>query len=96
MNKVVETLKQHIQKDPPNLGDADSLLDMLFWHHLDYNQFDNEKVKTQFVELRNMLNLSPLEYDKVFYVVGDLCLEHARLAFCEGIKVGIALQQELD
>lgn len=95
MEKLVEALQQHFDQNPPTYGDAESVLDMLFWHYTEYNQIDNEKIKAQFAKLRDYLNLPLQEYDKVFYIVGDLCVEHSRLAFREGMRLVLALLQEL-
>lgn len=95
MEKPVEVLQQHFAQNPPDYRDAESVLDMLFWHYTEYNQIDNEKIKAQFANLRDYLNLPPQEYDDVFYIVGDLCIEHSRLAFREGIKLVFALLQDL-
>lgn len=95
MEKLVEVLQQHFAQHPPDYGDAESVLDMLFWHYTEYNQIDNEKIKTQFAKLRDYLSLPPREYDEVFYIVGDLCIEHSRLAFREGMRLVLALLQDL-
>jgi len=95
MDKLVEVLQQYFAQDPPDYGDAESVLDMLFWHYTEYNQIDNEKIKTQFAKLREYLNLPPQEYDEVFYIVGDLCVEHSRLAFREEMRLVLALLHDL-
>ena len=95
MEKLVEVLQQYFTQNPPVYGDAESVLDMLFWHYTEYNQIDNEKIKTLFAKLRDYLNLPPQEYDEVFYIVSDLCIEQGRLAFMEGLKVGLMLLNEL-
>lgn len=95
MEKLIEVLQQHFAQNPPNYGDAESVLDMLFWNYTEYNQIDNEKIKAQFAKLRDYLSLSAQEYDEVFYIVGDLCIEHSRLAFREGMRLVLALLQEL-
>ena len=95
MEKLVEVLQQHFAQNPPDCGDSESVLDMLFWHYTEYNQIDNEKIKEQFVKLRDYLSFPPQEYDEVFYIVSDLCIEHSRLAFCEGMRLVLALLQDL-
>ena len=44
--------------------------------------------------LREKAKMPPREYDEVLYVVSDLCIEHGRLAFLEGLKIGMLLMQE--
>lgn len=95
METLVEVLQQHFAQNPPAYGDAESVLDMLFWHYTEYDQIDNEKIKAQFAKLRDYLNLPLQEYDEVFYIVSDLCVEHSRLAFREGIKLVFVLLQDM-
>ena len=95
MEKLIEVLQQHFAQDPPAYGDAESVLDMLFWHYTEYNQIDNEKIKAQFAKLRDYLNLPPQEYDEVFYIVSDLCILHSSTAFAEGIRWGFQLRVEI-
>ena len=96
MRQFLETLKQYVREHPPDYGDGESILDVLFWHYVEHNAIDSEKIREQFVALRKMLNLPTQDFDQVFYMVSDLCLEHGRLAFGEGVKIGIALLGELN
>lgn len=96
MENLIETLQKYFRQKPPNYEDAESVLNLLFWHYTEYNQINNEKIKEQFTKLREYLKLPPQEYDEVFYIVSDLCMEHGRLAFQEGIKLVFALLQELN
>lgn len=48
-----------------------------------------------YAALREKVNLSLRDYDEVLYIVSDLSLEYGRLAFMEGLKVGMLLMQEL-
>ena len=41
------------------------------------------------------MNLPLREYDEVLYIVSDLCLEHGRQAFSEGLKIGMLMMQEM-
>ena len=95
MKEMLETLKQYILSHPPDNGDGEGILDMLFWHYVENNAIDNKKIRAQFTALRELLALPPKDYDAVFYAVTDLCMEHGRLAFGEGLKFGIFLMQEL-
>ena len=95
MEKLIEVLQQHFAQNPPDYGNAVSVLDMLFWHYTEHNQIDNEAIKTQFAKLRDYLNLPPQEYDEVFYIVSDLCILHSRSAFTEGIRWGFQLRDEI-
>lgn len=81
MKEILHAIHKSIAERPPNYNDAESLLEMLFWHYTESNTLDNEKIKEQFDALRSLVNMNHKEYDEIFYIVCDLCLEHGRLAF---------------
>lgn len=95
MKELLETLKQYILSHPPDNEDGEGILDMLFWHYVENNAIDNKKIRAQFTALRELLSFPPKDYDSVFYAVSDLCMEHGRLAFAEGIRVGVRLMKDL-
>ena len=96
MNPYIEKLKQHIAEDPPNFGDADSVLGLLYECFNENNPYDNEQIKADFNELYQQMNGMPLrEMDKIIYPVCKLCRDHERSGFVEGIKIGVLLQVEL-
>ena len=95
MKKLVEMLKEYVEQNLLNYGEAESVLDVLFWHYAEYGSLDSEKISDQFDALRKLVNFPPKEYDRVFDVVSDLCLEHGRLAFREGMRLGILLMCEI-
>ena len=96
MNPYIEKLKQQVVDNPPNFGDADSVLGLLYECFNENNPYDNEQIKADFNELYLQMNGMPLrEMDKIVYPVCKLCRDHERAGFVEGIKIGILLQQEL-
>lgn len=95
MEKLIEALQQHSAQDPSAYGNAESVLDVLYWDYIEHGSPDSEKICNLFAELRKLMGMPSQEYDQVFYVVSDLCLEYGRLAFGEGVKIGIALFREL-
>lgn len=96
MNPYFEKLKAHIEANPPNLGDADSVLGLLYECFNENNPYDNEQIKADFNELYRQMNGMPLrEMDKIIYPVCKLCRDHERAGFVEGIKIGVRLQTEL-
>lgn len=96
MNPYFERLKQQIADDPPNFGDADSVLGLLYECFNENNPCDNEQIKEDFNELYQQMNGMPLrEMDQIVYPVCKLCRDHERAGFVEGIKVGIRLRTEL-
>ena len=96
MKQLFETLKAHIEQDPPNYGDGESVLSMLYECHNENNPYDNEQIKEDFNELYRQMNGMPLqEMDKIIYPVCKLCRDHERAGFVEGIKIGVCLLSEL-
>lgn len=93
MKNIVEKLRQYLEKQPSaDYGDADSIMEALFWMYAE----NNEVVKQQFSKLLEHLNLPMKEYDEVFYIVSSLCLEYGKLAFQGGFCLAMALAQEVN
>ena len=96
MKQFFESLKAHIEQHPPNYGDGESVLTMLYECHNENNPYDNEQIKADFNELYRLMNGMELrEMDKIIYPVCTLCRDHQRSGFVEGVKVGIRLKTEL-
>ena len=96
MKSYFVKLKAYIQSKPPNYGDGESVLTMLYECHNENNPYDNEQIKEDFNELYRLMNGMELrEMDKIIYPVCRLCRNHERSGFIEGIKIGIQLQAEL-
>ena len=95
MNPYIEKLEQQIADNPPNFGDADSVLGLLYECFNENNPYDNEQIKTDFEMLYRQMNGMPLrEMDKIVYPVCKLCRDHERSGFVEGVKAGIRLYSE--
>ena len=96
MKEFLAKLKQRVAEDPPNYGDADSALGLLYECFNENNPYDNEQIKADFEDLYRQMNGMHLrEMDKIIYPVCRLCRDHERAGFMEGIKIGILLQAEL-
>lgn len=96
MNPYFEKLKQHLVENPLDLGDADSVLGLLYECHNENSPYDNEQIKADFNALYQAMNGMPLrEMDNIIYPVCKLCRDHERAGFVEGIKVGLRLEKEL-
>ena len=96
MNSYYEKLKAHIDAHPPNYGDGESVLTMLYECHNESNPYDNEQIREDFNALYRMMNGMDLrEMDKIVYPVCRLCRDHEQSGFVEGIKIGVLLQAEL-
>lgn len=96
MKTFLATLKSYIEAHPPNYGDGESVLTMLYECHNENNPYDNAQIKADFNELYQQMNGMELrEMDKIIYPVCKLCRDHEKAGFVEGIKVGIRLATEL-
>lgn len=96
MQKYIRALQEYCKQNPPNHGDAQSVKNLLYWTYTEYNPIDDKKLKIGFAKLRAQFpNLSLREFDPVFTIVSDLCADHERLAFYEGLRLGVTLMQEL-
>lgn len=96
MKSFYEILNGYIDQHPPDYGDGESVLEMLYECHNEHSPYDNEQIKKDFNELYIAMNGMPLrEMDKIIYTVCTLCRDHERAGFVEGVKVGFRLEQEL-
>lgn len=96
MDKFIATLKAHIERTPPNLGDYDSVLSLLYEAYNEVNPMDDPQIKADFHELYELMNGIPLrDMDKIIYPVCTLCREYERSGFIHGIQVGFRLNQEI-
>ena len=96
MNSYFEKLKAYIDARPPNYGEGESVLTMLYECHNESNPYDNEQIKADFNELYRLMNGMELrEMNRIIYPVCRLCRDHERAGFIEGVKIGVLLQAEL-
>lgn len=93
MNRFAEYFMHYIEQNPPACGDTQAVVDQIYWAYMENNRIDNDKTNECYTALREKVGLPLREYDEVLYIVSDLCLEHGRLAFMEGLKVGLTLLQ---
>ena len=96
MNPYIQKLKQWVSDNPPNFGDADSVLGLLYECFNENNPYDNDEIRADFNELYQQMNGMPLrEMDNIVYPVCRLCRDHERAGFLAGIKIGMLLCEEL-
>ena len=96
MNDYFERLRTHIAENPPDFGDGESVLTLLYEAYADSNKMDDGTIKEDFNELYRQMNGMELrEMDQIIYPVCTLCRDHQRSGFVEGVKVGIRLREEL-
>lgn len=98
MNQFIEQLNRKMATENLNYGEdgIDSVLEMLHFYYTQANPVNSEEIKAGFKAVRSSLEkLSISEIDSLIYTVCDLCLQHEKLAFIEGIKVGFVLNREV-
>ena len=96
MNPYIEKLKQQIEEYPPDYGDGNSILMLLYEAYNQVNNLDDEQIRDDFDTLYQAMNGMELrEMDKIIYPVCTLCRDHERSGFVAGVKVGVLLQSEL-
>ena len=96
MNPYIEKLKQQIAEHPPDEGDANSILTLLYEAYNQVNILDNEQIRNDFNALYQAMNGMTLrEMDRIIYPVCTLCRDHEKAGFVAGVKVGVLLQSEL-
>ena len=96
MEKYFEKLRTYIAENPPDFGDGESVLTMLYETYAESNRMDDGTIKEDFNELYRQMNGMELrEMDKIIYPVCTLCRDHQRSGFVEGVKVGMRLREEL-
>ena len=96
MKNYIEKLRAYIAENPPDFGDGESVLTMLYEAYAETNKMDDGTIKVDFNELYRLMNGMELrEMDKIIYPVCTLCRDHQRSGFVEGVKVGMRLREEL-
>ena len=96
MNPYIEKLRQQIEEHPPDFGDGNSILTLLYEAYNQVNNLDNEQIRDDFNALYQSMNGMELRgMDRIIYPVCTLCRDHEKAGFVEGIKVGVLLQSEL-
>lgn len=95
IHQVLDYIDTH-----PVVREADSvpaLLGMLHDIFAEHNCFDSPQLRDLFEKLRlRLAMLSDGEYDAVFALVCDLCLEHEQTAFSQGFLAGMLLSAEIN
>ena len=96
MNPFIEKLKQQIEEHPPDCGDGNSILTLLYEAYNEANRMDDEQIRADFDTLYQAMNGMELQdMDRIIYPVCTLCRDHEKAGFVAGIKVGVLLQSEL-
>lgn len=93
MERLAKVLKDYVAQNPPVCGDAQAVADQLYWAFMENQRSDNEKTKEYYAILQEQVKLPMREYDEVLYTVSSLSMEYGRVAFMEGLKIGMLLMQ---
>ena len=94
MNSLAGLLKDYVVQNPPACGDAQAVIDKIYWACMESNRMDGERINRLYKNLRAQIKLPQREYDEVLYTISDLNIEYGRHAFSEGLKVGLVLLHE--
>lgn len=96
MKNYFEKLRTHIAANPPDFGDANSVLTLLYEAYSEINNLDDAQTKADLHALYESMNGMTLQgMDRVIDPVCRLCRDHERSGFVNGVKVGICLGREL-
>ena len=98
MKPYSQAIEDYLSAHEPDYGSSDihSLLELLYHCYTEYNPIDNAKIRAEFSGLEAMLGkLTLAESDQVFYTLCRICIETERLAFMEGLRVGLRLKEEI-
>ena len=97
MKDYLTVLRDRITAHPPDLGNADSVLSLLYEAYSECNPMTDALIKAGFHELYQLMNGVPLErMDAIINPVCFLCREHERSGFVHGVQIGMLLAQELE
>ena len=96
LDAYIEALQAFVATRPPDLGDEDSSLGLLYKAHSESKAMYNDEIKADFHALYEAMNGMPLrEIDQIVYPVCTLCRSHQKSGFIEGVRIGILLCSEL-
>ena len=98
MDEFMDALQATLDTLQPNYPDnAESILEVLFDAYNESSGFDNAAIKADFKELYRVMNGKSLqEIEEIIYAVCNLCRDHEKAGFIEGIKVGMSLAKGLN
>ena len=52
-------LKRYVEQNLPKSGDAQAVADQIYWHYLESNRMDNEKISASYAALRKKAKMPP-------------------------------------
>ena len=97
MMDYLTVLRDRITAHPPDLGDANSVLNLLYEAYSEIDPMEGDQIRAGFHELYQLMNGVPLEkMDEIINPLCFLCREHERSGFVHGVQIGMLLAQELE
>lgn len=98
MRSCVEQFLSYLRDGTAIRGheDFDSLLEMLCRYYTEFYPAGNESISEAYASILPLIQpLSHKRERRLLFIIGQLCQEHERAAFQEGIRVGAQLTMEL-
>ena len=96
MKDYLTVLRDRITAHPPDLGDANSVLNLLYEAYSEIDPMEGDQIRAGFHELYQLMSGVPLEkMDEIINPVFFLCREHERSGFVHGVQIGMLLAREL-
>lgn len=96
---IVENIVTYLKDNPPNYqGQANCMLELLYFTFAEYNSVETPEFKEQTDPLKEKLRAlvdTEQEADDYMDIVFSLCAAYERQGYLEGIKVGARLMMEL-
>ena len=81
MDKFIAALKALIEHNPPDLGDCDSVLSLLYEAYNEINPMDDPQIKADFHQLYELMNGMPLrDMDKINEVLNNSNVEFVSMS----------------
>jgi len=95
IDQVLDYLDDHLVCQTSD--SMDSLMEVLHDAYLLHDRPDEETIRKQFAQLREILHpISPDTFERVFSIVCDLCIAHELQAFSQGVLTGMQLMTEVN
>ena len=96
LDAYIKALQARVTAHPPDLGDENSVLSLMYEAHSESNAMYDDEIKADFHALYEAMNGMPLQdIDRIVYPVCTLCRSHQKSGFIEGVRIGVMLCCEL-
>lgn len=98
MNRYIQLLHDHLSSQPMDFHDwdADTLLDFIFCCYTADHPLDNDNIRRCYAKLEPIFDKLPNYLtNQLFQNIAELCIAYEQTAFIEGLRIGVALEQEV-